>query len=79
MMRLSGANKEAIRYAQRWRCDVCAMRQRPRHPQAAAASVRPYGFNIHLHIDLKFVHDVRDKRYAVLSMLDLGTIKHDDG
>ena len=77
MMRLSGANKEAIRYAQRWRCEVCAMRQRPRRPQAAAASVRPYGFNIHLHIDLKFVHDVRDKRYAVLSVLDLGTIKHD--
>lgn len=77
MMKLSGANKDAIRYAQRWRCDVCAMRQRPRRPQAAAASVRPYGFNIHLHIDLKFVHDVRDKRYAVLSILDLGTIKHD--
>ena len=77
MMKLSGANQEAIRYARRFHCDVCAMRQRPRHPQAATATARPYGFNQHLHIDLKFVHDVRDKRYAVLSMLDLGTIKHD--
>ena len=77
MMRLSGSNEEAIRYAKRFHCDVCAQRQRPRHPQASTASARPFGFNQHLHIDLKFVHDVRGKRYAVLSMLDLGTVKHD--
>ena len=34
-------------------------------------------FNHHLYIDLKFVHDMRAKRYAVLLMLDLGTNKHD--
>ena len=42
MMRLSGASSEAIRYAKRWRCDVCAQRQRPRHPMASTATTRPY-------------------------------------
>lgn len=77
MMRISGANPEAIRYARRWTCPVCAAKQKPRHPQAATATARPYGFNHHIHIDLKFIHDVRGKRYAVLSMICLGTVKHD--
>ena len=76
MMRISGANPEAIRYARRWTCPVCASKQKPRHPQAATATARPYGFNHHIHIDLKFVHDIREKRYAVLSMICLGTVKH---
>lgn len=51
--------------------------QAPRHPQAAAPSVRPYGFNKALHIDVKYVLDIRKKKYACLSILDLGTVKHD--
>ena len=77
MMRLSGSTAEAIRYAKRWTCPVCAAKQRPKHPQASTVTSRPYGFNHHIHLDLKFVHDVRDKRYAVMSMLCLGTLKHD--
>ena len=77
MLRLSGANDEAVRYAKHWRCDVCAQRAAPRHPQAAAPSIRPYGFNKHLHLDIKYVYDCRRKKYACLSILDLGTVKHD--
>ena len=77
MMRLSGSTAEAIRYAKRWTCPVCAAKQKPKHPQASTATSRPYGFNHHIHVDLKFVHDTRDKRYAVLSMICLGTLKHD--
>ena len=77
MLRISGATEDAIRYAKKWRCDVCASRAAPRHPQAAAPKTRPYGFNKHLHIDIKYVYDNRKKKYACLSMLDLGTVKHD--
>ena len=32
MLKLSGANEEALRSAKTWKCDVCAMRQPPKHP-----------------------------------------------
>ena len=76
MLRLSGANADAIRHARRWTCDVCAARKAPKHPRAAASSIRPYGFNLHLHIDVKFLWDSRGKKYAALSMLDIGTMMH---
>lgn len=77
MLKMSGATDEAVRHARRWHCDVCVKRKAPKHPQAAAPSVRPYGFNKHLHIDVKYVYDNRRKKYACLSILDLGTLKHD--
>lgn len=77
MLKMSGATEAAVRHAKRWNCDVCAQRKAPRHPQAAAPGVRPYGFGKHIHIDIKYVYDVRKKKYACLSMLDLGTMKHD--
>ena len=76
MLRLSGANPDAIRHARRWTCDVCAARKAPKHPRAAASSIRPYGFNLHLHIDVKFLWDARGKKYAALSILDIGTMMH---
>ena len=77
MLRLSGATDEAVKHAKQWRCDVCAARRPPKHPMAATPNTRPYGFNIHIHIDIKFIMDVRGKKYAALSMFDLGTAKHD--
>ena len=77
MMKLSGATSDAIRYAKKWKCSVCMARQMPKHPQAATATTRPYGFNKTLHIDVKYLWDARGKRYAALSILDLGTCKHD--
>ena len=77
MLKMSGATEEAVRHARRWHCAVCARRRAPKHPQVAAPGVRPYGFNKHIHIDIKYVYDSRKKKYACLSMLDIGTMKHD--
>lgn len=77
MLRLSGANEDAVRYARLWRCDVCSMRRAPKHPRAAAAAIRPYGFNVQLHVDVKFIFDARGKKYPALSVVDIGTLKHD--
>ena len=76
MLRLSGATDDAVRYARRFQCDVCASRQPPRHPMASTPVMRPYGFNRHIHIDIKFAHDVRGRKYCCMSILDLGTAFH---
>ena len=73
MLKLSGANEDALRFAKTWKCDVCAMRQPPKHPRAA----RPYGFNLHVHVDVKYLLDARGKKYPALSIVDVGTPKHD--
>ena len=46
-------------------------------PQASTVSTRPYGFNQLLNIDLKYCWDSRGKKYVCLSVLCLGTGKHD--
>ena len=76
MLKLSGATQDAIRHAQRWNCDVCAARKPPRHPQASTVNTRPYGFNHTLHVDLKYLWDVREKKYVCMSILCLGTGMH---
>ena len=43
---------------------------------ASTPSLRPYGFNKRVHIDIKFVHDSRERKYAMLSVIDLGTVYH---
>ena len=76
MLRISGATEDAIRHARRWQCDVCRMQKPPAHPLATTPSLRPYGFNRKLHLDIKFVHDSRDRKYPCLSIVDLGTAYH---
>ena len=76
MLRISGATEEAIRHARRWRCEVCSQRQPPKHPMAATPTLRPYGFNRKIHIDIKFVFDSRGRKYPCLSAVDLGTTYH---
>ena len=77
MLKLGGASQDALRYASKFHCSVCAARQAPRHPKPSTVSTRPFGFNVHLHLDLKYLYDSRKKKYVCLSILDLGTIKHD--
>ena len=48
----------------------------PKAPPAAA-SIRPYGFNLHVHVDVRYLLDARGKKYPVLSIVDVGTLKHD--
>ena len=77
MLKLGGASQDALRYASRFHCSVCAARKPPSHPKPSTATTRPFGFNVHLHIDLKYLYDSRKKKYVCLSILDLGTVKHD--
>lgn len=77
MLKLSGANAEAIRFAKRWRCSVCESRKAPRHPAAATVSTRPFGFNKVVQVGLKYLWDARRKKYAALSLICTGTGKHD--
>ena len=76
MLRLAGATDGAVEHAKLWRCDVCASRAPPKHPTAAAPGLRPYGFNRHHLVDLKYFRDSRRKLYVALSMLDAGTLFH---
>eukprot|EP00435_Cladocopium_sp_Y103_P057834 s201_g20.t1 len=76
MLRISGANEDAVRYARKWQCDVCRMQKAPAHPMATTPTLRPYGFNRQLHLDIKFVFDSRDRKYPCLSIVDLGTAFH---
>jgi len=76
MLRVSGATDEAVRHARRWQCDVCRAQKPPAHPLATTPTLRPYGFNRKLHLDIKFVHDSRERKYPCLSIVDLGTAYH---
>ena len=76
MLRMSGAMDDAVKYARRFQCDVCASRQPPKHPMASTPVTRPFGFNRHVHIDIKFTYDVRGRKYCCMSILDLGTVFH---
>ena len=76
MLRLRGATDDAVKYARRFQCDICASWQPPKHPMASTPVARPYGFNRHVHVDIKFAHDVRGRRYCCMSVLDLGTAFH---
>ena len=76
MLKLSGANADAIRHARHWQCDVCKMRVIPKHPMATTPTLRPFGFNRKIHVDIKFVFDSRGAKYPALSVVDLGTVYH---
>lgn len=76
MLRLSGPVEAAVEHAKEWRCDVCASRAPPRHPAPSAPGTRRYGFNKAHQVDLKYIKDMRGKRYVFLSMLGVGTLYH---
>ena len=64
MLKLGGASQDALRYASEFHCSVCAARQAPRHPKPSTVPTRPFGFNVHLHLDLKYLYDSRKKKYS---------------
>jgi len=76
MLRLGGSHPDAIRFAKVYQCPVCIQKAPPTQPLKVAANIRPYGFNHTVYIDLKFMHDVKSKAHAALSIVDAGTIFH---
>lgn len=76
MIRLAGAHQNAIAYARKWVCPVCAASQMPKAPHLATATLRPGGFNDTVVMDLKYVKLSERKQWVALSMIDAGTCRH---
>ena len=76
MMRLGGATPAAIEYAKVWQCPVCASSQRPSNPLNASTRIRPYGFNVSVSMDLKYLKDAQEQHHVALSLVDAGTSWH---
>ena len=76
MLRLAGSHPLAIRWAKIWTCPICQQRCAPKKPMKSSGTIRPYGFNHTVYVDLKFVQDVAGKAHAALSMVCAGTTFH---
>ena len=73
MVRLAGAHHNAIAYARKWVCPVCAASQMPKAPHVATTTLRPGGFNETVVMDSKYAKDSERKQWLALSMIDAGT------
>ena len=76
MMRLGNATEAALAYAKVWTCPTCAASSRPAPHKSASTRTRPFGFNVCVTMDLKYVKDSNRKTKVMLSMVDTGTGWH---
>ena len=73
MMRLAGANKEALDYAKTWECPFCKAAAAPSKPLNASTRLRPFRFNHTVACDLKYLKDSRKKTHVALHIVCCGT------
>ena len=76
MLKLGGAPKEVLDYAKEYECPVCQAMAPPDRPFQQKARPRPAGFNVEVHVDLKYAKNIKDQSFVALSMLCAGTNKH---
>ena len=76
MLRLAGAHQNAIVYARKWVCPVCAASQMPSAPHTATATLRPFGFNEIVVADLKYLKNSKQNIWVALITVDAGTCWH---
>ena len=76
MLRLADAPKETLEYAQTYQCPTCASIQPPDRPPQSRPNARPVGFNVEVHVDLKYGQDYKGQTYVALSAICAGTNKH---
>ena len=76
MLRLSGAPKHMVDAAKDYRCPVCESAAPPSRPVRQKATPRPAGFNVEVHVDLKYAKNIKDETFVALSMVCAGTNKH---
>ena len=76
MSRIAGATDAAIIYAKAWICPTCAASAPPSRPLVASTRLRPYGFNVCVVMDLKYLKDAEGKNHVVLSMVCADTGCH---
>ena len=75
MLRLGGASQEALRYAQQWKCAICARSQPPAQLMPASHHGAD-NFNDVVGIDLLRIRDQDQTQYWVLSMVDIASRYH---
>jgi hypothetical protein len=77
MLRLGGANEEAITYAKHWQCPICLQSAAPKSQRPAMTRQQAvYDFNDTVAADLLTVHDVDGKAHEVLSFVCWGSHYH---
>lgn len=76
MLKTGGAPKEVLDYAKEYECPVCQMTAPPDRPFQQKARPRPAGFNVEVHVDLKYGKNVKEQTFVALSVLCAGTNKH---
>ena len=76
MLKLSGAPKETLDCAKQYRCPVCESKAPPDKPYLQKPRQRPAGFNVEVHVDLKYAKNVKEETFVALSMVCAGTNKH---
>ncbi len=75
MLRLGRASPPALLYAQTWICPTCAASARPAEPHHASTRTRPFGFNVVVVADLKYLKSLTQQLVA-LSLVCAGTSWH---
>ena len=76
MLKVGGAPKDVLDYAKEFRCPTCQSVAPPDRPFQQAPRVRPAGFNVEVHVDLKYAKNIKEVTFVALSMICAGTNKH---
>ena len=76
MLKLAGAPKETIEEAKTFQCPVCQSKAPPDKPYLQNPRARPAGFNVEVHVDLKYGKNIKDETFVALSVVCAGTNKH---
>ncbi|CAE7219311.1 TY4B-J [Symbiodinium sp. KB8] len=75
LLRTAGADPDAIRGLDNFRCQVCEEKKQPQRP-AAVKMPEEYRFNKAISLDVFIIKDAIGRRYKVMSIVDLGTLFH---
>eukprot|EP00971_Amphidinium_carterae_P265861 5273952-Amphidinium_carterae.1 len=76
LLSASGAPPLALLFAKYWNCSMCLEKTMPSHPPVVSVHTRPTRFGDELHLDLKYVRDVRDELHVFLSLVDAASSYH---
>ena len=75
LLRTAGADQDAIRGLDNFRCAVCEEKRKPSAP-AAVKMPEEYRFNKAISLDVFMCKDIGGRKYKVMSVVDLGTLFH---
>ncbi len=75
-LKIAGAPKETLDCAKQFSCPVCESKAPPDKPYLQRPRERPAGFNIEVHVDLKYAKNIKEETFVALSMVCAGTNKH---